>query len=54
MVRYPVDLASAGEIDNRVTRAILEALELDPNLRFQVSAGPATKAEEPAAEQIKS
>ena len=54
VVRYPVELSNAGEIDNRVTRAILEALELDPNLRAQVSAGPAVRAEEPAAEQIKS
>lgn len=54
VIRYPVEMANAGEIDNRVTRAILEALERDPNLRFQVSAGPAIRAEEPAAEQIKS
>jgi small-conductance mechanosensitive channel len=54
VIRYPVEMANAGEIDNRVTRAILEALELDPNLRFQVSAGPAIRTEEPAAEQIKS
>jgi small-conductance mechanosensitive channel len=53
VIRYPVELANAGEIDNRVTRAILEALELDPNLRAQVSAGPSIKTEEPAAEQIK-
>jgi small-conductance mechanosensitive channel len=53
VIRYPVEMANAGEIDNRVTRAILEALELDPNLRAQVSAGPA-RPEEPAAEQIKS
>jgi len=54
VIRYPVELANAGDIDNRVTRAILEALELDPNLRAQVSAGPSIKMEEPAAEQIKS
>ena len=54
VIRYPVELTNAGEIDNRVTRAILEALELDPNLRAQVSAGPTARAEEPAAEQIKS
>ncbi|HEY2115897.1 MAG TPA: mechanosensitive ion channel family protein [Candidatus Angelobacter sp.] len=54
VIRYPVDMANAGEIDNRVTRAILEALELHPNLRAQVSAGPSIKTEEPAAEQIKS
>ncbi len=46
VIRYPVDLAHAGEIDNRVTRAILEALELDPNLREQVSGGPTVRTEE--------
>lgn len=54
VVRYPVEISNAGEIDNRVTRAILEALEVDPSLRFHVSAGPATRPEEPTAEQIKS
>jgi len=54
VIRYPVELSNAGEIDNRVTRAILEALELDPHLRAQVSAGPSIKTEEPAAEQVKS
>jgi len=54
VVRYPVEMANSGEMDNRVTRAILEALELDPNLRAQVSAGPAVRTEEPATEQIKS
>ncbi len=54
VIRYPVDLANAGEIDNRVTRAILEALELDPNLRAQVSAGPSIKTEEQPTEQAKS
>lgn len=54
VIRYPVELSNAGEIDNRVTRAILEALELDPHLRAQVSAGPSIKTEEPTAEQAKS
>ena len=40
VIRYPVDLEHAGEIDNRVTREILDALERDPSLRLQVSAGP--------------
>jgi small-conductance mechanosensitive channel/uncharacterized coiled-coil DUF342 family protein len=54
VVRYPLDLSNAAEIDNRMTRAILEALEQDPKLRAQVSAGPSIKAEEqPAAEQVK-
>jgi small-conductance mechanosensitive channel len=54
VIRYPVELSNAGEIDNRVTRAILEALELDPNLRAQVSAGPSIKTEEQTTEQAKS
>ena len=54
VIRYPVDLEHAGEIDNRVTRAILEALELDPNLREQVSGGPTVRTEESPAEPVKS
>lgn len=53
VIRYPVDLEHAGEIDNRVTRAILEALELDPNLREQVAGGPTVRAEEAPAEPVK-
>jgi small-conductance mechanosensitive channel len=54
VIRYPVDLSSAGEIDNRVTRAILDALELDPNLRQQVAGGPTIRTEEEPAQQAKS
>jgi small-conductance mechanosensitive channel len=54
VIRYPVDLAHAGEIDNRVTRAILEALELDPTLREQVSGGPTVRTEEVPAMPAKS
>jgi len=54
VIRYPVDLEHAGEIDNRVTRAILEALELDPNFREQVSGGPTVRTEEAPAEPVKS
>jgi len=54
VIRYPVDLEHAGEIDNRVTRAILEALELDPNLREQVSGGPTVRTEEIPTEPVKS
>lgn len=53
VIRYPVDLEHAGEIDNRVTRAILEALELDPNLREQVSGVPTVRTEEAPAEPVK-
>jgi small-conductance mechanosensitive channel len=54
VIRYPVDLSSAGEIDNRVTRAILDALELDPNLRQQVAGGPTIRTKEEPVEQAKS
>jgi small-conductance mechanosensitive channel len=53
VIRYPVDLAHAGEIDNRVTREILDALERDPALRLQVSAGPTISTEEVTAEPVK-
>ena len=54
VIRYPVDVAHAGEIDNRVTRAILEALELDPNFREQVSGGPTVRTEAAPVEPVKS
>jgi small-conductance mechanosensitive channel len=55
VIRYPLDLSNAAEIDNRMTRAILDALEQDPKLRAQVSAGPSIKTEEqPATEPVKS
>jgi small-conductance mechanosensitive channel len=49
VIRYPVELGTAGEIDNKVTREILEAMERDPDLRLQVSGGPTVKVEQPAA-----
>jgi small-conductance mechanosensitive channel len=51
VIRYPVELGNAGEIDDRLTREILDAIERDPNLRLQVSAGPVIKMEEQPAEQ---
>jgi small-conductance mechanosensitive channel len=54
VIRYPVEMVNAGEIDNRVTRAILDALEADPDLRLHVSAGPTIRAEEAPAEPVKS
>lgn len=53
VIRYPVELGNAGEIDDRLTREILDAIERDPNLRLQVSAGPTVKVEEQPAEQVK-
>src|SRR5438270_610499 len=54
VIRYPLELGNAAEIDNRMTRAILEALEQDPKLRAQVSAGPSIKMEEQPTEPAKS
>jgi hypothetical protein len=48
-----VDFEHAGEIDNRVTREILDALEREPGLRLQVSAGPTIRTEEEPAEPVK-
>jgi small-conductance mechanosensitive channel len=53
VIRYPVEMGNAGEIDDRVTREILEAIERDPHLRLQVSGGPTIRAEEQPAEQMK-
>jgi len=52
VIRYPVELGTAGEIDNKVTREILEAMERDPDLRLHVSSGPTVKVEEQPAKQI--
>ncbi len=54
VIRYPVELGNAGEIDDRMTRAILDAIESDPKLRAQVSEGPTMKPEAQPAEQVKS
>jgi small-conductance mechanosensitive channel len=46
VIRYPVELGNAAEIDDRITREILDAIESDPGLRLQVSAGPSIRMEE--------
>ncbi|HZS28916.1 MAG TPA: mechanosensitive ion channel family protein [Candidatus Angelobacter sp.] len=54
VVRYPVELGNAAEIDDRITREIVDAIERDPKLRLQISAGPSIKVEEQPAEPVKS
>jgi small-conductance mechanosensitive channel len=39
IIRFPVDLKHAAEIDNRLTRELLKALEREPTLK---AAGPGT------------
>jgi small-conductance mechanosensitive channel len=53
VIRYPVETGHAGEIDDRVTREILAAIERDPHLRVQVSGGPTIRTEEQPTEQVK-
>jgi small-conductance mechanosensitive channel len=52
VIRYPVELGNAGEIDDRITREILDVIERDPNLRLQVSSGPTIRMQEQPAEQV--
>jgi small-conductance mechanosensitive channel len=49
VVRYPVELGNAGEIDDKITREILNAIENDPKLRSQVTGIPSIKAEDQPA-----
>lgn len=53
VIRYPVELGSAAEIDDRITRDLLDAIEHDPKLRQQISGGPTLKVEEQPAEPVK-
>ena len=53
VIRYPVEVSTAGEIDDKVTREILNAVDSDPKLRLQVSGGPTIKMEEQPAEAVK-
>jgi hypothetical protein len=47
-------MGNASEIDNKVTREILNAIESDPKLRSQVSGVPSIKVEEQSPEPVKS
>jgi small-conductance mechanosensitive channel len=49
VVRYPVEMSDSGEVDDRMTRGILDVIESDPSLREQVSEGPSIKMEEQPA-----
>jgi small-conductance mechanosensitive channel len=53
VIRYPVELGNAAEIDDRITRELLDAIEHDPKLRGQISGGPTMKVEEQPAEPVK-
>jgi small-conductance mechanosensitive channel len=44
VVRYPVELRHGAEIDDRVTRALLDAIEHEPTLKLVTSGTPAVQA----------
>jgi len=44
VVRYPVDIRRAAEIDDNVTRAVLDALAATPDLKTSVSSPPKIRA----------
>lgn len=45
VIRYPVELSTAADIDDRVTRALIENIEREPRLRLL---GSTLRTEEPA------
>lgn len=44
VVRYPVELRRASEIDDRITRALVLAIESEPNLKFVATGTPKIQA----------
>jgi hypothetical protein len=46
VIRYPVETHSAAEMDDRITRELLDAIEREPKLRLLGSSAPAMKLEE--------
>jgi len=44
-IRYPVELGNAAEIDDRITRELLDAIEREPKLQLLGAAGPTVKEE---------
>jgi hypothetical protein len=43
-VRYPVEIAHAADIDDKVTRKLLEVIAGDPDLKAAVTGSPALRA----------
>jgi hypothetical protein len=44
VVRYPVDIRMASEIDEKTTCAVLEALEREADLKASVAGSPKIRA----------
>jgi small-conductance mechanosensitive channel len=52
-IRYPVELGNAAEIDDRITRELLDAMEREPKLRIVGSSGTSVRAAEQPLEPLK-
>jgi small-conductance mechanosensitive channel len=50
VIRYPVELSSAAEIDDRITRELIEAIDREPRLHLLGSTVKVEEAPVPAAE----
>ncbi|HET9791147.1 MAG TPA: mechanosensitive ion channel domain-containing protein [Candidatus Angelobacter sp.] len=50
VIRYPVELSSAAEIDDRITRELIEAIDREPRLHLLGSTVKVEEAPAPAAE----
>ena len=46
VVRYPVEIGRAGEINDRITRKLLETIDLEPSLKLVASGTPRIQAAE--------
>ena len=50
VIRYPVELSSAAEIDDRITRELIEAIDREPRLHLLGSTVKVEEAPAPASE----
>ncbi len=53
-IRYPVELGNAAEIDDRITRELLDAMEREPRLRILASSVTSVRAADQPAAPLKS
>jgi hypothetical protein len=44
VVRYPVDIRTASEMDDQVTRAVVELINSDPELKNAIAGSPKIRA----------
>jgi hypothetical protein len=49
VIRYPLELEKAAEVDDRITRALLDAIEREPKLKL---VGTVTPNLQPVSEPV--